>query len=192
MVLADSGKDEFNEIFGLIFAKIWDEKEALENRANKVVEFRKAIDPEITYDRINNLFHKACEEWPGIFKEGGDIELAKRHLQVCVGPIEGVRLMGSNLRIMDDAFEYLLPTEAKKKRASSSPRATLSKCACAQSDAHRVCDGPLLWFRRLPVARDGLVLPAADNEQKCASTSTPPNTCGASTSSSALPRRRGR
>jgi type I restriction enzyme M protein len=68
LVLADSGKDEFNEIFKLIFAKIWDEKEALENRPNKVVEFRKALDPEITYDRINNLFHKACEEWPGIFK----------------------------------------------------------------------------------------------------------------------------
>ena len=129
LVLADSGKDEFNEIFKLIFAKIWDEKEALENRANKVVEFRKAIDPEITYDRINNLFHKACEEWPGIFKEGEDIELAKRHLQVCVGPIEGVRLMGSNLRIMDDAFEYLLPTEAKKKKGQFfTPRHVVEMC----------------------------------------------------------------
>jgi type I restriction enzyme M protein len=38
LVLADSGKDEFNEIFKLIFAKIWDEKEALEKRPNKVVE----------------------------------------------------------------------------------------------------------------------------------------------------------
>jgi hypothetical protein len=47
LVLADSGKDEFNEIFKLIFAKIWDEKEAQENRRNKVVEFRKALDPEI-------------------------------------------------------------------------------------------------------------------------------------------------
>ncbi|MCA7981888.1 N-6 DNA methylase [Burkholderia cepacia] len=129
LVLADSGKDEFNEIFKLIFAKIWDEKEALENRANKVVEFRKAIDPEITYDRINNLFHKACEEWPGIFKEGEDIELAKRHLQVCVGPVEGVRLMGSNLRIMDDAFEYLLPTEAKKKKGQFfTPRHVVEMC----------------------------------------------------------------
>ncbi|GIK25884.1 MAG: hypothetical protein BroJett006_21300 [Betaproteobacteria bacterium] len=129
LVLADSGKDEFNEIFKLIFAKIWDEKEALENRAKKVVEFRKAIDPEITYDRINNLFHKACEEWPGIFKEGEDIELAKRHLQVCVGPIEGVRLMGSNLRIMDDAFEYLLPTEAKKKKGQFfTPRHVVEMC----------------------------------------------------------------
>jgi type I restriction enzyme M protein len=116
LVLADSGKDEFNEIFKLIFAKIWDEKEAQENRKDKSVEFRKALDPEITFDRINKLFHKACEEWPGIFKDGEDIELAKRHLQVCVGPVEGVRLMGSNLRIMDDAFEYLLPTEAKKKK----------------------------------------------------------------------------
>ena len=129
LVLADSGKDEFNEIFKLIFAKIWDEKEAQENRKGKVVEFRKALDPEITYDRINTLFHKACEEWPGIFKEGDDIELAKRHLQVCVGPIEGVRLMGSNLRIMDDAFEYLLPTEAKKKKGQFfTPRHVVEMC----------------------------------------------------------------
>lgn len=129
LVLADSGKDEFNEIFKMIFAKIWDEKEAQENRRDKVVEFRKALDPEITFDRINNLFHRACEEWPGIFKEGEDIELAKRHLQVCVGPIEGIRLMGSNLRIMDDAFEYLLPTEAKKKKGQFfTPRHVVEMC----------------------------------------------------------------
>jgi type I restriction enzyme M protein len=129
LVLADSGKDEFNEIFKLIFAKIWDEKEAMERRRDKVVEFRKALDPEITYDRINSLFNKACDEWPGIFKQGEDIELAKRHLQVCVGPIEGVRLMGSNLRIMDDAFEYLLPTEAKKKKGQFfTPRHVVEMC----------------------------------------------------------------
>lgn len=129
LVLADSGKDEFNEIFKLIFAKIWDEKEAMENRKNKVVEFRKAMDPEVTFDRINKLFHKACEEWPGIFQQGEDIELARRHLQVCVGPVEGVRLMGSNLRIMDDAFEYLLPTEAKKKKGQFfTPRHVVEMC----------------------------------------------------------------
>ena len=129
LVLADSGKDEFNEIFKLIFAKIWDEKEALENRKDKTVEFGKAVDPVITYDRINGLFKKACEEWPGIFKENEDIELAKRHLQVCIGPIERVRLMGSNLRIMDDAFEYLLPTEAKKKKGQFfTPRHVVEMC----------------------------------------------------------------
>lgn len=129
LVLADSGKDEFNEIFKLIFAKIWDEKEALEHRQNQEIHFTKALDPEITYERINNLFKKACVEWPGIFKEGEDIELTKKHLQICIGPIEGVRLMGSNLRIMDDAFEYLLPTEAKKKKGQFfTPRHVVEMC----------------------------------------------------------------
>lgn len=168
LVLADSGKDEFNEIFKLIFAKIWDEKEALENRANKVVEFRKAIDPEITYDRINNLFRKACEEWPGIFKEGEDIELAKRHLQVCVGPIEGVRLMGSNLRIMDDAFEYLLPTEAKKKKGQFfTPRHVVEMCV-------RMLNPTRTEYVMDPACGSGGFLlhamdwcyPASDNEQR--------------------------
>jgi len=136
LVLADSGKDEFNEIFKLIFAKIWDEKEAQEVRKDKTVEFGQVVnpktnipDPELTYDRTNGLFKKACEEWPGIFRDGEDIELMKRHLQICVGRIEGVRLMGSNLRIMDDAFEYLLPTEAKKKKGQFfTPRHVVEMC----------------------------------------------------------------
>ena len=130
LVLADSGADEFNEIFKLIFAKIWDEKEAQENvKRRKIVEFGKALDPEITYGRVNKLFHNACEEWPGIFDEGDNIKLRKDHLQVCVGPIEGIRLMGSNLRIMDDAFEYLLPTEAKKKKGQFfTPRHVVEMC----------------------------------------------------------------
>jgi type I restriction enzyme M protein len=168
LVLADSGKDEFNEIFKLIFAKIWDEKEALENRRDKVVEFSKALDPDITFDRINGLFHKACEEWPGIFKEGDDIELAKRHLQVCVGPIEGVRLMGSNLRIMDDAFEYLLPTEAKKKKGQFfTPRHVIEMCV-------RMLNPTRKEFVMDPSCGSGGFLlhamdwcyPAADNEKR--------------------------
>jgi type I restriction enzyme M protein len=129
LVLANSGKNEFNEIFKLIFAKIWDEKEAEENRKDKTVEFGKAIDPEITYGRINGLFKKAAAEWPGIFKDGEDIELTKRQLQICIGPIEGVRLLGSNLRVMDDAFEYLLPAEAKKKKGQFfTPRHVVEMC----------------------------------------------------------------
>ncbi|KOS71699.1 type I restriction endonuclease subunit M [Lysinibacillus contaminans] len=129
LVLADSGKDEFNEIFKLIFSKIWDEKEAASNRKNNEVEFSKALDPEITYERINGLFKKACNEWPGIFKDTDNIELTKKHLQVCIAPIENLRLMGSNLRIMDDAFEYLLPTESKKKKGQFfTPRHVIEMC----------------------------------------------------------------
>ena len=131
LVLADiGGADEFNEIFKLIFAKIWDEKQAAEVRPGSKVEFGKSSsDPQITYDRINSLFQKACEEWPGVFKPGEQIELLPDHLHICVGPIEGVRLMGSSLRIMDDAFEYLLPTEAKKKKGQFfTPRHVVEMC----------------------------------------------------------------
>jgi type I restriction enzyme M protein len=132
LVLADSGVDEFNEIFKIIFAKIWDEKEAAENkrtRPNKEVEFKKFEDAELTYDTINGLFKKACNEWQGVFEDNENIKLRKDHLQVCIGPVEPVRLMGSNLRIMDDAFEYLLPTEAKKKKGQFfTPRHVIEMC----------------------------------------------------------------
>lgn len=132
LVLADSGVDEFNEIFKIIFAKIWDEKEANENnrtRPNKEVEFKKFEDAELTYDTINGLFRKACYEWQGVFEDNENIKLRKDHLQVCIGPVEPVRLMGSNLRIMDDAFEYLLPTEAKKKKGQFfTPRHVIEMC----------------------------------------------------------------
>ena len=132
LVLADSGVDEFNEIFKIIFAKIWDEKEANENkrtRPTKEVEFKKFEDPELTYDTINGLFKKACNKWQGVFEDNENIKLRKDHLQVCIGPVEPVRLMGSNLRIMDDAFEYLLPTEAKKKKGQFfTPRHVIEMC----------------------------------------------------------------
>lgn len=132
LVLADSGVDEFNEIFKIIFAKIWDEKEANENRRsrpNKEVQFKKYEDPELTYDTINGLFKNACSEWPGVFEDNENIKLRKDHLQICIGPIEDKRLMGSNLRIMDDAFEYLLPTEAKKKKGQFfTPRHVIEMC----------------------------------------------------------------
>ena len=129
LVLADSGVDEFNEIFKIIYAKIYDEKQAAEDtRRRQEVEFKKFNDAQLTYDTINGLYHKACEKWPGVFEEP-DIKLRKDHLQVCIGPVEPIRLLGSNLRIMDDAFEYLMPTEAKKKKGQFfTPRHVIEMC----------------------------------------------------------------
>ena len=133
LVLANSGVDDvFNEIFKIIFAKIWDEKEANENlreRPHKEVLFKKYEDADLTYETINALFKKASTEWQGVFGDNEKIILKKDHLQVCIGPVEPVRLMGSNLRIMDDAFEYLIPNEAKKKRGQFfTPRHVIDMC----------------------------------------------------------------
>jgi len=128
LVLANSGHDEFNEIFKIIFAKIYDEKEA-RDRKNNELAFRKSEDPEITYETINKLFRKAMDEWPGIFDENENIKLTPHHLQVCIGPLERIRLLGANMRVMDDAFEYLMPTVAKKKNGQFfTPRYVVDMC----------------------------------------------------------------
>lgn len=128
LVLANSGHDEFNEIFKIIFAKLYDEKAARE-RKNQEVAFRKSDDPQITYETINRLFHKAMDEWPGIFDENENIKLTPQHLQVCIGPLERIRLLGANMRVMDDAFEYLMPTVAKKKNGQFfTPRYVVDMC----------------------------------------------------------------
>lgn len=132
LVLANSGHDEFSEIFKIIFAKIYDEiaaKEGWANRKNQEVQFRKTENPDVTYSKINGLFQKAMDEWPGIFDEGDRIKLSAPHLQVCIGPLERIRLMGANMRIMDDAFEYLMPSVAKKKNGQFfTPRYVIDMC----------------------------------------------------------------
>jgi type I restriction enzyme M protein len=128
LVLANSGYDEFNEIFKIIFAKLYDEK-AAKDRKNNEVAFRKSDDPQVTYDTIHKLFRKAMEEWPGIFDENEQIKLTPHHLQVVIGPLERIRLLGANMRVMDDAFEYLMPSVAKKKNGQFfTPRYVIDMC----------------------------------------------------------------
>lgn len=129
LVLGSSGVNVFNEIFKIIFAKIWDEKQAIEVRQNQALEFKWFKDAELTYERINHLFRQAADEWKGVFDENDKIKLQKEHLNVCIAPLERKRFLGSNLRIMDDAFEYLLPTEAKKKKGQFfTPRFVIDMC----------------------------------------------------------------
>ncbi|WP_321471406.1 N-6 DNA methylase [uncultured Paludibaculum sp.] len=128
LVLANAGVDEFNEIFKIIFAKLYDEK-AAKDRKNNEVAFRKSDDPQITYETVNKLFRRAMEEWPGIFDENEQIKLTPHHLQVVIGPLERIRLLGANMRVMDDAFEYLMPSVAKKKNGQFfTPRYVIDMC----------------------------------------------------------------
>lgn len=114
LVLAGAGVDSFNEIFKLIYAKLYDEKYA-RDREGKLL-FRQSADARITYDNINRLFEKSKDEWPGMFLPGEEIQLAPSHLSVCIGELEKVKLLNADLEIIDRAFEYLLPDVAKGNR----------------------------------------------------------------------------
>lgn len=109
LVLANSGADSFEEIFKLIYSKLYDEKEAL-SRQNKELEFRKSPTgkPEETKKVIDRLFEEAKEEWTDVFEKTDKIKLSPEHLSVCVGELQDLKLFGSNLRIIDEAFENTL------------------------------------------------------------------------------------
>lgn len=115
LVLANAGVDVFNEVFKLIYAKLYDEVEA-EKREDQEILFRKYKEPQKTFSAINSLFRQAVQKWPGTFYEQDVIRLAPEHLSVVVGEMERVRLFGADLSIIDEAFEYLIPEVAKGKK----------------------------------------------------------------------------
>ena len=128
LVLANAGEDEFQEIFKLIFAKLYDEFKS-KTRPDQTLQFRKTLEPNTTYDRIERLFESSCEEWPGIFESYEKIQLTPEHLQVCIGPLERIRLLGANMRVMDDAFEYLVTKVAKGEKGQYfTPRFVIDMC----------------------------------------------------------------
>jgi len=114
LVLAGAGVDSFTEIFKLIYAKLYDEKEA--RKRGGEVWFRQSEDTKITFDTINKLFRGAAQEWPGIFSSQDKIELSSNHLSICVGKLEDIKLLDSDLEAIDAAFEYLLPDVVKGKK----------------------------------------------------------------------------
>lgn len=128
LVLANSGADSFTEIFKLIYAKLYDEWEA-ENRKDKSLLFRQYKTADVTKREIGKLFDDAKKEWKGIFAVSDSIELTPEHLNVCIGELTEVKLFYSNLRIIDEAFEYLIPDVAKSKKGQYfTPRPVIDFC----------------------------------------------------------------
>ena len=115
LVLANAGVDVFTEVFKIIYAKLFDEIEA-QKREEKEILFRKYKDPNRTFSSINNLFHLAIKKWPGTFFEQDNIRLSPEHLAIVIGEMEKAKLFGSDLTVIDEAFEYLIPEVAKGKK----------------------------------------------------------------------------
>lgn len=129
LVLANSGEDVFNEVFKLIYAKLFDEKEA-RNRPDHEVHFVKSKNPQVTYDRINKLLKGAIHKWQGVFLPQESIRLSPEHLNVCVGPLQKTLFLDDrNLSVMDQTFEYLMPDVAKSKQGQYfTPRHVIDMC----------------------------------------------------------------
>lgn len=129
LVLANAGVDAFEEVFKLIYAKLFDEAQA-KKRKGHVVEFRTYGDSDThIYERINGLFEEAKEKWPGVFLAGDRIDLLPDALRTCVSFMQDIKLFNSNLQVIDDAFEYLTVKIAKGDKGQYfTPRYVIDMC----------------------------------------------------------------
>ena len=128
-VLANAGVDVFEEVFKLIFTKLYDEMESGRNETRHL-EFRNYGDTETELkDKIQKLFDKAKNKWDGVFSEEAKILLSPSHLSVCVSSLQDVKLFNSNLDVVDDAFEYLMNKSSKGEKGQYfTPRYVIDMC----------------------------------------------------------------
>jgi type I restriction enzyme M protein len=131
-VLANAGVDVFEELFKLIFTKLYDEWYSGQgNRRNKrCLEFRNSGQTEAELKtKIQDLFDKAKKKWEGVFSEDARITLTPSHLSVCVASLENVKLFNSNLDVVDEAFEYLINQSSKGDKGQYfTPRYVIDMC----------------------------------------------------------------
>lgn len=128
-VLANAGADVFEEVFKLIFTKLYDEMESGRNY-KRHLEFRNYGDTEIELkEKIQRLFDKAKNKWEGVFTDDAQIILTPSHLSICVSSLQDVKLFNSNLDVVDEAFEYLISKSSKGEKGQYfTPRHVIDMC----------------------------------------------------------------
>ncbi|MDR1126756.1 MAG: N-6 DNA methylase [Treponema sp.] len=128
-VLANAGVDVFEEVFKLVFTKLYDEMESGRDK-RRSLEFRNYGETETELEKkIQNLLDKAKAKWEGVFHQDAKIELTPSHLSVCVSSLQDVKLFNSNLDVIDDAFEYLINKSSKGEKGQYfTPRYVIDMC----------------------------------------------------------------
>lgn len=128
-VLANAGVNVFEEVFKLIYTKLYDEMQSGRDHS-RCLEFRNYGDTDSDLkNNIQELFNKAKAAWPGVFGDNAVIALTPSHLSVCVSSLQDVKLFNSNLDVLDDAFEYLMSKSQKGEKGQFfTPRYIIDMC----------------------------------------------------------------
>ena len=128
-VLANAGVDVFEEMFKLIYTKLYDEMESGRDKKRYLI-FRNYGETETELrNKIQTLFESARKKWKGVFTEDTKIQLTASHLALCISSLEGVKLFNSNLDVVDEAFEYLINKSSKGEKGQYfTPRYVIDMC----------------------------------------------------------------
>lgn len=147
----DSSDKAFEEIFKLIFTKLFDEKMSggdaddiasdinrhhmllkdIDDSAFRVLEFRAMENDSLddVYNRMNGLFLRAQRQWQGVFPVNSTLNMQKATVKSCVKELQNVKLFNSNLEVVDDAFEHLVNQNQKEGMGQYfTPRYVIDMC----------------------------------------------------------------
>ena len=124
LVLANSGEDEFQEIFKILVAKLFSEK-----FADRAPAFRVGKSPAATAEAINDLLARASSRWSGIIDGDARSYLTDEHLTICVEAITAHSICDTNLEVLDGFFEFLVSHVAKGSKGQYfTPRQIIDCC----------------------------------------------------------------
>lgn len=122
LVLANSGADEFEEIFKLIIAKLWDE------RSGRPARFKACSRESVTTNTVCSLLREASKAWPGVLATT-ELALTPEHLQVCVQALANHTIADQDFQVMDALFEFLVARSAKGAKGQYfTPRHVIELC----------------------------------------------------------------
>ena len=127
-VLANAGVDVFEEVFKLVFSKLYDELSCHQGKY-KHLRFRQNDTDAKVKAAIGALFDEARRKWPGVFPADDKIKLNAAHLAICASYLENYKLFNSNLDVVDEAFEYLVNQSSKGEKGQYfTPRYVIDMC----------------------------------------------------------------
>lgn len=116
--LSNAGVAAFDELMKLFFAKLYDEVRPRSRRKDPC-RFRVGVtDDDHLYERFNGLFQEAKSRPNAgdLFEKGELLKLRSDALRLCASALEPVSLVGSDLEVIDAAFEYLVNPEQKGQK----------------------------------------------------------------------------
>jgi type I restriction enzyme M protein len=123
LVLANSGEDEFGEVFKLIVAKLWDE------HAHDGKQFHAYETETETFEAIKILLREAEKGWVGIIEPLTVPNLTPAHLHICVEALAKHIILDDGLEVMDSFFEFMVSKGAKGSKGQYfTPRHVIELC----------------------------------------------------------------
>ena len=129
-IKAHEGVSVFEEIFKLIFSKLYDERRNLKADSSPAY-FRVGIleAPEDARTRIAKLFSDAKDQWRGVFADPDELLLSDESLAFCVSAMQKVYLLKSDADILGSAFEVMInPNMKGDKGQYFTPRHVIRMC----------------------------------------------------------------